>query len=53
MQELLEKGAKQVRYKDAIYIGQIQNAKRGGEGVMKYANGRQYEGEWMADLRHG
>ena len=26
---------------------------RDGKGIMKYANGRQYEGEWVKDTREG
>ena len=45
------------KYKDAIYIGQVQekNGKffRHGKGIMIYQNGRKYEGEWLDDLRNG
>jgi hypothetical protein len=34
------------KYPDALYIGQITTGKRNGKGVMRYKNGRQYEGEW-------
>ena len=33
-------GYKDVRYKDALYIGTVINGKRHGKGVMKYRNGR-------------
>ena len=29
------------------------NGKRNGKGVMRYRNGRQYEGYWERDLRDG
>ena len=32
------------RFPQAIYLGIMQDGKRNGRGVMKYANGRQYEG---------
>ena len=41
------------RYPDAVFKGQIINGKRNGKGVMRYKNGRQYEGEWESDLRCG
>jgi hypothetical protein len=34
------------KYPDALFIGQHVNGKRNGKGVMRYANGRQYEGDW-------
>ena len=46
-------GYKEIRYKDAIYMGTVINGKRHGKGVMKYRNGRQYEGFWEHDLRDG
>lgn len=33
-------GYKEMRYKDAIYIGLLVSGKRHGKGVMKYRNGR-------------
>lgn len=36
----LEPNYKEVRYKDALYLGGIQNGQRHGKGVMKYRNGR-------------
>jgi len=32
------------RFPQAIYLGIMIDGKRNGKGVMKYANGRQYEG---------
>ena len=46
-------GFKEVRYKDAIYLGTVIRGKRHGKGVMRYRNGRQYEGFWDRDLRDG
>ena len=46
-------GFKEVRYKEAIYIGTIINGKRHGKGIIKYKTGRQYEGYWDRDLRDG
>ena len=46
-------GYKEVKYKDAIYMGTFINGKRHGKGVMRYRNGRQYEGYWERDLRDG
>ena len=41
-------------YNDAIFVGTVnKEAVRQGFGVMKYRNGRQYEGAWEDDLRHG
>ena len=34
-------------------MGQIVGGKRNGKGVMKYRNGRQYEGDWVDDIREG
>ena len=31
---------------DAIYLGTVISGKRHGKGVMRYGNGRQYEGYW-------
>ena len=33
-------GFKEIKYKDAIYLGTVINGKRHGKGVMKYRNGR-------------
>ena len=41
------------RFPSAIYIGIMFEGKRQGDGVMKYSNGRQYEGMWERDLRDG
>ena len=41
------------KFPDAVFIGQIDNGKRHGKGLMRYKNGRQYEGEWENDLRQG
>ena len=46
-------GYKEMRYKDAIFVGTVIQGKRHGKGVMKYRNGRQYEGFWDRDLRDG
>ena len=41
-------------FKEAIYVGYFnENGERHGKGVMKYKNGRQYEGDWVDDLRDG
>ena len=29
------------------------NGQMNGQGVMKYPNGRQYEGTWLNDMRDG
>ena len=34
-------------------MGQMTGGKRNGVGVMRYKNGRQYEGEWESDVRNG
>ena len=34
------------KFPQAIYVGVMVNGKRHGKGIMKYANGRQYEGSW-------
>ena len=44
-------GYVQRKYPDALYMGQLGNGKRNGKGVMRYKNGRQYEGEWDQDVR--
>lgn len=46
------------RFPDAYFIGECvksQNSKtlRQGKGIMKYQNGRLFEGEWENDQRHG
>ena len=33
-------GFKEIKYKDAVYLGTVINGKRHGKGVMKYRNGR-------------
>ena len=41
-------------YKEALYMGNMnQYEQRHGIGVMKYINGRQYEGYWEDDIRTG
>ena len=41
-------------FKEAIYVGYFnEHGERHGKGVMKYKNGRQYEGTWFDDLRDG
>lgn len=38
----------------SVYIGQLDlGTNRHGYGIMKYTNGRQYEGSWENDLRVG
>lgn len=39
------------RYTDAVFFGELQDGKREGKGIMRYANGRVFEGEWQADMR--
>ncbi len=39
------------RYKTSIFYGIMQNSKRHGKGIMIYANGRLFEGEWENDLK--
>jgi len=34
-------------------ISQWKNNKREGKGLMTYANGEVYDGQWLDDLRHG
>ena len=46
-------GFEEIKYKDAIFLGTVIKGKRHGKGVMKYRNGRQYEGFWEHDLRDG
>ncbi len=41
------------KYSDATYQGILRDGKREGKGLMKYNNGRIYEGEWCNDLRDG
>lgn len=41
------------RFPQAIYLGIMIDGKREGKGIMKYSNGRQYEGNWERDLRNG
>ena len=41
-------------FKEAIYVGYFnEHGERHGKGVMKYKNGRQYEGTWVEDVRDG
>jgi len=35
------------RYRTSLYKGVIENRKRNGLGVLMYASGRVYEGEWI------
>ena len=39
------------RYKNCLYKGQLAGKKRDGLGVLMYANGRVYEGEWKQEKR--
>ena len=41
------------RFPQAIFLGVMKEGRRDGMGVMKYANGRQYEGAWGKDIRNG
>ena len=41
------------RYNDAYYLGELKNGRRHGQGIMRYASGRVYEGNWTSDMRHG
>jgi hypothetical protein len=41
------------RFSDALYKGEIRFGKRHGLGIMKYTNGRLYEGHWDKDVRTG
>ena len=41
------------RYKTALYKGTLEGKKRQGLGVLIYASGGVYEGEWFADKRNG
>ena len=34
-------------------MGQLVDGERQGRGFFKYANGNQYEGEWMKNKKHG
>lgn len=41
-------------YPEAVYLGKMnKEEERHGPGVMKYSNGRQYEGGWENDKRSG
>lgn len=35
------------------FLGEFENGKRHGQGVMFYTNGTKYVGSWKANLRHG
>ena len=41
------------RYRDALYVGEVSEGGkyRHGLGLMIYANGRLYEGDWKDDKR--
>ncbi len=41
------------KYSNGIYIGQLKNDKRNGEGKMKYDNGDEYNGYWKNDKKDG
>lgn len=57
LQELAKTGGVPVsvkKYRDALYLGQLNpDGKRHYKGIMIYANGRRYEGNWFNDVRHG
>jgi len=40
-------------YKIGKYIGELNNDKREGKGIMIFMNGDRYEGEWKNDIREG
>jgi hypothetical protein len=44
---------KEKAFPGSLYCGLIVDGKREGLGVMRYLNGRQYEGPWLNDKRHG
>ena len=42
------------RYRDGdIYIGQMKDGKKHGQGKMTYTNGDVYEGQWVNNKKHG
>jgi hypothetical protein len=41
------------KFKEAVYFGEIVNAKRHGQGIMVYNNDRLYEGHWENDYKQG
>ena len=41
------------RYRNSLYKGALAKKKRHGLGVLMYANGRTYEGEWQIEKRNG
>jgi len=41
------------KYNNAIYFGEMLNNQRHGLGVMRYIDGRLYEGTWRNDIRFG
>lgn len=50
----IDSSFKEFKYKEAIYLGQMNDHnERHGLGVMKYANGRQFEGNWRNNVRNG
>jgi hypothetical protein len=37
----------------AVYVGELLDGERHGQGTMTYENGDTYVGEWENDKRHG
>jgi len=40
-------------FMDSVYIGEMRFMQRDGIGIMKYSNGRVFEGYWEKDKRNG
>lgn len=41
------------KFRESVFLGEIQEGKRNGLGLMLYANGRLYEGSWKDNYKHG
>ena len=37
----------------AVHEGEFKDNKKHGQGKMKWANGKQYEGSWEMDVKQG
>lgn len=40
-------------FSDGVYVGEIKDGKRNGNGTMTYSNGNEYSGGWKDDIQSG
>ena len=51
--KILSKKIKKIYDNGSVYVGEMKNGLRHGQGTCTYASGVEYKGEWKDDKRHG